>query len=179
MPCCAEGSLLGGFSPHLAGAGARRARCPRRAPVTVPRFSSLRFWRRPRGLPARSGVSGVAVPPSGRRGSFAGLLTCGGEHPGAARRCAGEERGAPAPRREGARSCPARCPSRLLPPALQRAALAERSPLSEGLRFAKCLRSLRARFRRAGACARLAPPGWGSAPTARCRGHRARRFLRS
>lgn len=140
MPCRAGGSLLGGSAPRFAVAGARRARCPRRAPGTAPCFS-----------------------PPGSRGGAASAVRCFGSR-GAAVRAERElcraphlRRGAPrggerspgrcaARRREAAGSSPARSPSRPLPPVRCRGLRGQNpSSLRESLMFAKCLISNRVR----------------------------------
>lgn len=87
--CRAWGSLLGGSAPRRAGTGTRRARWPPYAPVLP--AATLRFWPRLLGLPARSGVSGAAVPPIGHgNGAPAGASPAErSARPGAAQRGVG------------------------------------------------------------------------------------------
>lgn len=161
--------------PRLAGAGERRARCP---PGTVPCFSLPRFWRRPRGLPARVQVFGEQrCRRPGREGAPPGASPAEGSTPGG-----GEESGAPAGARhcgQGVPAAPPSCPlpgpaAPPLPGAARGAPVAKRASLRESSVFA--VRSVRG-------CGSLGfahgwlLSGWGSTPATKCRGHRARGFL--
>lgn len=169
VPRRARGSLLGCSAPRLAGAGARRARCPRPPPPPPPPRglcpasppSRLGFGDVLGGLPARSGVSGAAVPPSGAEEML--RRTCGGEQAGAALRRAGKESrapgpggapvgprgpgGAPAPPPEGARSSlPRPVPAAPCRGGAVGSGGKRLVPEGRGFTFAKCLLSISGRL---------------------------------
>lgn len=113
------------------------------------------------GLPARSGVSGAAVPPSGAEEML--RRTCGGEQAGAALRGAGKESrapgpggapvgprgpgGAPAPPPEGARSSlPRPVPAAPCRGGAVGSGGKRLVPEGRGFTFAKCLLSISGRL---------------------------------